>query len=61
MSMFGHKDTITDIKVSPDGIYLLSNSMDNSLRIWDLRPYAPANRCTKILTGNLNVKISFFI
>lgn len=25
---------------------------DNSLRIWDMRPYAPANRCTKILNGH---------
>ena len=25
---------------------------DNTLRIWDMRPYAPANRCTKILSGH---------
>lgn len=25
--------------------------MDNTLRMWDVRPYAPANRCTKVFTG----------
>ena len=25
---------------------------DNTLRIWDMRPYAPANRCTKVLSGH---------
>ena len=23
-------------------------------RVWDMRPYAPANRCTKVLTGHLH-------
>ena len=26
--------------------------MDNTLRIWDVRPFAPANRCMKIFTGH---------
>lgn len=47
----GHTDTITGLSLSPDGSYLLSNSMDNSLRIWDIRPYAPQDRCIKVLTG----------
>lgn len=34
--------------VSPDGSHLLTNSMDNTLRVWDVRPYAAANRCTKV-------------
>jgi WD40 repeat protein len=34
--------------VSPDGNHLLTNSMDNTLRVWDVRPYATANRCTKV-------------
>lgn len=25
--------------------------MDNTLRMWDIRPYAPANRCVKVFTG----------
>lgn len=48
----GHTDTVTGISLSPDGSYVLSNSMDNTLRIWDIRPYAPAERCVKIFTGH---------
>ena len=25
---------------------------DNTLRLWDMRPYAPSNRCMKIFTGH---------
>ena len=39
-------------QVSPDGTHLLTNAMDNTLRVWDMRPYAPANRCTKVFTGH---------
>ncbi|KAK9138638.1 hypothetical protein Sjap_009232 [Stephania japonica] len=52
MTLQGHSDTITGMQLSPDGSYLLTNSMDCSLRIWDLRPYAPQNRCVKIFTGH---------
>lgn len=48
----GHTDTITGLALSADGSYLLSNSMDNALRIWDVRPYAPAERCVKVFTGH---------
>ncbi|KAG2492648.1 hypothetical protein HYH03_009064 [Edaphochlamys debaryana] len=48
----GHSDTITGLRVSPDGTHLLSNGMDNTLREWDVRPYAPPNRCTKVFTGH---------
>lgn len=51
MTLKGHSDTITGLRVSPDGSHLLSNSMDNTLREWDMRPYAPANRCTQVYTG----------
>lgn len=50
----GHSDSITGLRLSPDGSHLLSNAMDNTLRVWDMRPYAPANRCTKLLTGHLH-------
>jgi Prp8 binding protein len=26
--------------------------MDNTLRIWDIRPYAPQERCTAVITGH---------
>eukprot|EP01132_Coremiostelium_polycephalum_P006084 gene6084-7581_t len=51
ISLTGHSDTITGMSVSKDGSYLVSNAMDNTLRIWDIRPFAPTNRCTKILQG----------
>jgi len=50
-SLKGHTDTITGLRLSPDGSYVLSNAMDNSVRIWDIRPYAPFQRCVKVLTG----------
>ena len=37
--LIGHSDTITDLSLSNSENYLLSNSMDNTLRIWDVRPY----------------------
>ena len=31
--------------------YVLSNSMDETMRIWDVRPFAPSNRCMKVFSG----------
>ncbi|KAL5013561.1 hypothetical protein ScPMuIL_007831 [Solemya velum] len=50
--MKGHSDTVTGLQLSPDGSYLLSNAMDNTVRIWDIRPFAPQERCVKILQGH---------
>lgn len=50
--MRGHSDTVTGMELSPDGSYLLTNSMDDQLRIWDVRPFAPKERCVKILQGH---------
>lgn len=47
-----HTDTITGLSLSPDGSYVLSNAMDNTLKIWDVRPFAPYERCVKILSGH---------
>jgi len=51
MVLSEHLDTITGLSLSPDGSYLLSNSADCTLRVWDIRPYAPTNRCIKIFSG----------
>ncbi|XP_074593874.1 U5 small nuclear ribonucleoprotein 40 kDa protein-like [Brevipalpus obovatus] len=51
-SMAGHLDTITGLASSPDGSFVLSNSMDSTLRIWDIRPFAPQERCTKVFQGH---------
>ncbi|XP_063829235.1 U5 small nuclear ribonucleoprotein 40 kDa protein [Ostrinia nubilalis] len=48
----GHTDTITGMALSYDGSYLLSNSMDSTLRIWDVRPFAPSERCVKLMSGH---------
>jgi len=48
----GHGDSITGIDVSKDGNFLASNAMDNTVRIWDVRPFAGArNRCLRVLRG----------
>ncbi|XP_026321589.1 U5 small nuclear ribonucleoprotein 40 kDa protein [Hyposmocoma kahamanoa] len=48
----GHTDTITGMALSYDGSYLLSNAMDSTLRIWDVRPFAPSERCVKLMSGH---------
>ncbi|XP_074656464.1 U5 small nuclear ribonucleoprotein 40 kDa protein-like [Tubulanus polymorphus] len=50
--MRGHSDTVTGMRLSPDGSYLLTTAMDNTVRIWDVRPFAPQERCVKIFQGN---------
>ncbi|KAJ3333391.1 hypothetical protein HDU76_008642 [Blyttiomyces sp. JEL0837] len=48
----GHLDTISGLRVSPDGGYLLSDAMDNTVRIWDIKPFAVGgSRLLKILEG----------
>lgn len=53
---YGHQDTITGLSLSPDGQHLLSNGMDSTLRVWDVRPFAvpgaqASNRQEAILPG----------
>lgn len=52
MTLAGHSDTITGCSVSPDGNSLLTNAMDQTLRVWDVRPYAPGQRCTQVIKGH---------
>lgn len=52
MELGGHTDSITGMRISPDGTHLLTNSADNTLRIWDMQPFAPAERCTEIFVGH---------
>lgn len=47
----GLHDSITGLSLNPNGNYVLSNSMDNLLCIWDIRPYAP-NRMVLALQGH---------
>merc|ERR1719414_469783 len=48
----GHTDTVTGMKLSPDGAYVLTNAMDNTARIWDVRPFCTGERCVKVFTGH---------
>ncbi|GAK63978.1 WD40 repeat-like protein [Moesziomyces antarcticus] len=41
LSLRGHMDTITCVSLSPSGSHLLTTSFDDTLRIWDVRPFAP--------------------
>eukprot|EP00906_Rhabdomonas_costata_P030032 RCo042410 len=53
--MYGHMDAITGSSLSPDGAHLLTNSMDNTLRCWDVRPFVQggdSQRCVKTFTGH---------
>lgn len=48
----GHADSITGLDVSKDGNFLATNGMDNTVRIWDVRPFATGNnRCLRVLRG----------
>jgi Prp8 binding protein len=50
-TMPGHTDTITSLVVSPDSQSLLSNSMDSTVRSWDIRPFAPTDRHMRTYDG----------
>jgi Prp8 binding protein len=50
-SMKGHTDTLPYLTVRAKGTHLLSNSMDQSLRNWDMRPFLQGTRHKKTFTG----------
>lgn len=50
-SLIGHQDTITSLRMSPDSQTLLSNSHDSTVRTWDIKPFAPADRLVKTYDG----------
>jgi Prp8 binding protein len=50
-TLIGHTDTVTGLSVSNDGNLLLSNSMDSTIRCWNIKPYHVGNRLTKIFQG----------
>lgn len=51
-SLMGHSDSITGLSLSPDGNHLLSNSMDNTLICWDVKPVCPITRMRKTFSGH---------
>jgi Prp8 binding protein len=53
LDMIGHFDSITGLAVSPDASHVLSNSMDRTLCVWDIRPFSTSkDRCVKTFHGH---------
>lgn len=50
--MSGHSDTVTSLAIHPETTHILSNSMDQSLRSWDIRPFGGTKRHAKTFTGH---------
>ena len=49
----GHTDSVTSLQLNPDGTQILSNSMDNTVRSWNVKPFCPSeNRCLKVYSGH---------
>ena len=52
LTLPGHEDTVTGLALSPCGSYLLSNAMDNTLRMWDTRAFVEGEREVKRFVGH---------
>ena len=50
-TLIGHTDTVTSLQMSPDNQTLLSNAHDSTVRTWDVRPFAPADRRIQTYDG----------
>ena len=44
-------DTVTSMALSPDGKTLVTNGMDNTVRAWDVQPFAAGDRMMKVFLG----------
>jgi len=52
-SLLGHRDSVTGMELSPDGNFLLTNGMDNTLHMWDVRQFVIGNnRLISAFTGH---------
>jgi len=54
LTLEGHTECVSGLAVSPDGTHLLSFAFDNTCRMWDVRPFAPAGRAGRVLHGAVN-------
>jgi Prp8 binding protein len=50
-AMKGHTDTITCLSLHPKGTHVLSNSMDGTIKSWDVRPFVTGKRHDKTFAG----------
>lgn len=52
-SMEGHNDTVSSLALSHDGSFMMSNSFDETVRVWDVRAFVSApTRLTKVFSGH---------
>jgi len=52
ISMVGHDDIITGLCINPKGTHILSNSMDGTLKTWNIQPFVAGNhRLCKTFLG----------
>lgn len=59
MMIKAHQDTITCLSLHPKGTHLLSNSMDGTMKSWDVRPFVPdgnKRHCKTFLGGTHNAE-----
>ena len=59
MKTKGHGDTVTCLALSPKGTHLLSNSMDGTMKTWDIRPFVEdgvKRHCNTFVGGAHNVE-----
>ena len=42
--LLGHTEGITHISARGDGVHLISNSKDSTIRLWDLRKMTPGSQ-----------------
>jgi len=57
-----HLEIVTGLRLSPDGDFVLSNAMDNTMRIYDVRPFVSggdAARCQMLFQGTGCAQQSF--
>lgn len=47
----GHTELVSSLVVSPDSCSLLSFSHDNTVRTWDIKPFAPKDRAISTFEG----------
>jgi WD40 repeat protein len=53
LTLSGHTKGITGVAVSPDGLRIVTSSLDNTLRIWEATPREPVPTAERDVTGKL--------
>lgn len=43
--LLGHTEGVTHVSARGDGIHLISNAKDSTVRLWDLRMMTPGSQC----------------